>query len=1217
MSNKVTPEAERLLSQGGDEDESTSVHSSGSAHQEQLEPVPVVRGAVDEVPAPAGGATVYDEEKHPESPGRHVVDSSDPVAAALSSSSRPQSAMSQNSQRTRIPGAVSNSKDDLLGSRNDSEDDEDNEADAIVPLAARSSSQATLGSEEEKKTPAPGALKKSTSEMSEYHSILSFGDIGMTLDSAPETKSGWDKIDELETKLQDEQVDRFDEMLYQEVNDDVMIIGSIPTEEIEMQERKMEKDRVEHLMTEAEAHKQRMNEISIREQRAKKNVVQEMRQGKKELRFRENRLVKRHFHHVKDQQEAFRKMEDRMKRILGQHQGKLQEYFGDLEDADDLYGAVRGRRYKVDWSLAPRMVRIRVDMLRAVKNKLPRGRYVVMATLYDRLGGHPLRWSKLHGAKWTGSTPYPRRHQGKFYNLEMSFAQKKNRIFLACPSEVESRPSMVIVFELFLCRGRRSKTDKVVGWGAFPVSDSKFDLIQGKFVVPMLRGEMDPSLDKFQGIEERMSKNLDSWLCNMYFDVRHLPRYINGMKEYEVEMEFTGDLMKTKTRKDENGIESDSDQSADEIEEAEEEESNSEEEEEDEEEEDESEIDSEDIDDEDEEKKTLTGSKPRSSKNRTGSTEESKTKDKGKSEKGKTGPAFDAVDSTASNKGSNRRKHVVVKSADQKDGESDGEGVAYDSNKGNGLQWIINKIKNDGYQPLDTGDDKQKLSPRTYELPGKDTVVNVKSTVHQGLFKEQPEWEPIAETLTKKAGANNALKKAKELERYAFSVVDVTKDVPVKSEAKEKAKYLFSEIVADLQLNRWKTIEFWSMLLCLLLVFWMRLYIHCAGQWVYLKGMRVPVYEFDARVLTCELSYNNDNLETLTEVGVVAMGVLSNIIVFSGLLMISFIFQGILRTFSDTASRFLLSYGLATLLDPFLILLIDLCYENWSGDSFKLYNYFEKTEGNGMAGIFLTVIITSVLVILSAFLLYNYILHIHMNGRMLDVYYRLHGDGSSFFLPDDMEISARTLRWILQKAKNWRGFHGATRKVSIVNYTMKDHLDPRFEEKTVHLALYTQDLYGERELFRHFTRRPDGAIIEMFDSVELMGADNFRNLEQLLLGKTATDELDFFEQDGVSTAGSPSALMGRQYTQNSAFPAVSTRNFSIMSNMFSKTDARKASMMSTAPGSPLRVQTAIRAMRQRKLGTPDAKSRLLSSPSKIDRGSHLDLPNFESDQKYN
>ena len=39
-------------------------------------------------------------------------------------------------------------------------------------------------------------------------------------------------------------------------------------------------------------------------------------------------------------------------------------------------------------------------MMRAVKDKLPKGRYVMLLTLYDRLGGRPLLWTQLggHGA---------------------------------------------------------------------------------------------------------------------------------------------------------------------------------------------------------------------------------------------------------------------------------------------------------------------------------------------------------------------------------------------------------------------------------------------------------------------------------------------------------------------------------------------------------------------------------------------------------------------------------------------------------------------------------------------------------------------------------------------------------------------------------------------------------------------------------------------------
>ena len=48
------------------------------------------------------------------------------------------------------------------------------------------------------------------------------------------------------------------------------------------------------------------------------------------------------------------------------------------------------------------------------------------------------------------------------------------------PSKTDVRPGMVLVFELFILRGKVSPTDKVVGWGVFPICDDKFNIIEGK-----------------------------------------------------------------------------------------------------------------------------------------------------------------------------------------------------------------------------------------------------------------------------------------------------------------------------------------------------------------------------------------------------------------------------------------------------------------------------------------------------------------------------------------------------------------------------------------------------------------------------------------------------------------------------------------------------------------------------------------------------------------
>lgn len=41
-----------------------------------------------------------------------------------------------------------------------------------------------------------------------------------------------------------------------------------------------------------------------------------------------------------------------------------------------------------------------------------------MVSLYNRLGGHVLRWSKLKGQMW-GAATLPIDHDGQFYNVEM------------------------------------------------------------------------------------------------------------------------------------------------------------------------------------------------------------------------------------------------------------------------------------------------------------------------------------------------------------------------------------------------------------------------------------------------------------------------------------------------------------------------------------------------------------------------------------------------------------------------------------------------------------------------------------------------------------------------------------------------------------------------------------------------------------------------------
>ncbi len=54
----------------------------------------------------------------------------------------------------------------------------------------------------------------------------------------------------------------------------------------------------------------------------------------------------------------------------------------------------------------------------------------------------------------------------------------------------------------------------------------------------MLRGPRNSLHQKYTDVSNAIAKNLDCWLCNMYFEVQPLVRYIDHQRQFEVQMKF-------------------------------------------------------------------------------------------------------------------------------------------------------------------------------------------------------------------------------------------------------------------------------------------------------------------------------------------------------------------------------------------------------------------------------------------------------------------------------------------------------------------------------------------------------------------------------------------------------------------------------------------------------------------------------------------------------
>jgi len=834
------------------------------------------------------------------------------------------------------------------------------------------------------------------------------------------------------------------QQMRREVENQTIMVGTLSLEDLQKEEARVERERIEAVQKEMLRHQRRQADIVAREMDARKRLHAERQTSVLESREEAMALIARSMVSTKEQQQAFRKAEDRLKAALEHEKATVKVEFGDLV-ADTR--AIKGRRYQVNWDDAPRLVCVKNMVMRAVKNKLPSGRYVMLCTIFDRLGGAPLRWSKLKDFNYFHRTQQPVRHQGRYFDVEISFKQRVNKLFLACPAKAATNPSMVFVFELFQVRNSTTnKTDRVVAWGAFPMSNPTGDIIKGHFKVPLLRGEMDPSIEKFSEIEQRMADNIDNWLCNLYFTVEHWPRYKNGQREFEVELKYTQELLQLpEFDRVNNPTLAAAAQAADDGEESEE-----------------------DMGE--------------------GGWKQIWSRTEGLNSL----PQYGLRDDLGSNSGNQQRLETIFDQGAKAFDDlmnHDISGQRKRASIGSDSASALSQYTQPGQKV-----GVVKATVQTLEKPG---VVNV----FEDLDLQQEAEAERVKAEREQLRLEEARRQTRLLQKYRYAIVDPNADVPQNAMA-EKWRYIKGELRNEIGLHRIGTFEYWAFMLILFLMLWLRIYIHYLGEYLFLSGSGVTITRADIRFYTVYLGYNSSTIDLATELVTSFIGVVANQAIFFVLILLSYLIQKTIRIYPEMFSRIMLSYGIATLADPLLILLFDICDTYWSGDHFKLYNYYESRESNGVPGILLALAIGLFELALSGFMLYEYLLIIHANGRMLDLHRRLHGDEGSFFIPQDFEISVRTLRWIITKARRaGTGMLGAKNKIAVTSYTVRDHADPSFEATTIHLAIFKQPFNGEEQLFRHFVRQPDGAIVEIFDNVEAAGIDEYKKLEKRLDAK--------------------------------------------------------------------------------------------------------------------
>ncbi|XP_038664415.1 uncharacterized protein LOC119972157 [Scyliorhinus canicula] len=254
---------------------------------------------------------------------------------------------------------------------------------------------------------------------------------GNLKDSIPETTEArvgresagvHSKILGLRQEVESEAIPPYVEQFEESVKDDVILVGSLSLEQARDQRQRFLSAHMD--CRSLEKHLVLLEKLSVKTQEAeaKERVMAFVRKKTKGAKSREEVNPEPSESLEESLHAAFQIAENQVLEALEKRRGEVMAMYGDLTEVKRQYSGMQGHRWKVEWSGTPQPVQIHLKCLRAVKDKLPKGQFILRISLCSGLGGHPLRWSNSQDEDWAGTT-LPVHHDGNFYNIQLSFDQ--------------------------------------------------------------------------------------------------------------------------------------------------------------------------------------------------------------------------------------------------------------------------------------------------------------------------------------------------------------------------------------------------------------------------------------------------------------------------------------------------------------------------------------------------------------------------------------------------------------------------------------------------------------------------------------------------------------------------------------------------------------------------------------------------------------------------
>ena len=834
---------------------------------------------------------------------------------------------------------------------------------------------------------------------------------------------------------------------------------------------------------------------------------------------------------------ATSKLHNRLAAIVEEQKRAMADSYGRLHRSGDLSLAAVQSSVRSTLSLsslqavmqsfattgAPRVLSVKVNALRAIKDKLPAGQYSLLVTVLPSIASSPspaplraLRLRRLPMSHKSESvwvrhfdwTRVPARHSGKHHACELNFTADEDELFIAAPAVQHTTLGACLLMQLIAISaqdeqprstekvkgasappavsGKRERlnlsnntkpvqhtyeryyrTDAIVAFGYLPlVQPHTGALVDGKLKLPMLRGDprIDSTVTAHSHIQQRIAQSLDSWLCNAYVDVAEVS--------------------------------------------------------------------------------------------------------------GRWRDGYWVVDGDAAEKQRKRQRDEARRQEERRQQLIDTKAKQMLRNEQQSAGWLgfMNSIKQQS---------KPATAATANAADSDGSIANKIDLIGRSI--EGMELSAEGKQLHKR---QQMRQRVKQLQQYRQSVIVNNHTNITRIRPQHYTRMLLAFIAhATWQDLRYKPGQalYAAMNVLLLCGTWFLCHaIHYASQfWTLVSVLNLSVYEVDIRYpLTVTFhfdDYDNSSMESSSLAGpqllVCAIGPFG-----------CYLFLAFLALLTSLLSRCLplpaLFYSTTlflcvhSLLDPLYVALIDVLSGHWQYNEYRLlFDYYRQRQSPYVA-LLLTFALLLALLLFGSVVLVVYLLSLHHQSEYRDLFGRLYSTEAELPLPADPEVSVRLVRRVMKDAAEYRGSRGTTRRVMVDEYINVSQQQPaeadgevrpnltEDEDKCIHVSIFNvtkrktvardrtayqpganeakqetddgdkdgiddqsaadeQRLAQEqqdreqavresgkedKELYRHFVRLTDGTWIECLDGVESYGGEEMSRREKEWLLQREKDD---------------------------------------------------------------------------------------------------------------